>query len=238
MAEDLTPCGFPHFVSSLFLGGVKMMSKVFLVKLGSHRRADKSGRGREGHRRFGWWWACLWSIFFAGMAMAEPAQETAAWRALAQGGHVALIRHALAPGVGDPPGFRLDDCATQRNLSKQGREQARDLGQAFRERAIEIAAVHSSRWCRSFDTARLLGLGDVIPTPSLDSFFRERGRSEARTAATRVLINSWGGRGNLVLVTHQVNITALVGGGVGSGEIIVTRPDGNDLVVVGRINAP
>jgi len=161
--------------------------------------------------------------------------EAAAWRALAAGGHVALMRHALAPGIGDPPGFALGDCTTQRNLSREGRDQARAIGERFRERGIEVAAVHSSRWCRCQETAEGLRLGEVIPSPALDSFFRARGEAEARTRAARELIRDWDGEGTLVLVTHQVNITALVGGGVASGEIIVVRPDAGGLEVVGRL---
>ncbi|MDT8879396.1 histidine phosphatase family protein [Halomonas saccharevitans] len=168
------------------------------------------------------------------MANAQDGDDTAL-AALARGGHVALMRHALAPGIGDPADFRLGDCATQRNLSDAGREQARRIGARFRERGIEIGEVRSSRWCRCLETARLLGLGDVIPTPALDSFFRDRATAERQTASTRALIRGWNGEGNLLLVTHQVNITALVGGGVGSGEIIVVRADEAGLVRVGRL---
>ncbi|MDW7748858.1 histidine phosphatase family protein [Halomonas sp.] len=161
--------------------------------------------------------------------------DAAAWQALAQGGHVALMRHALAPGIGDPPGFVLDDCATQRNLSAEGREQARRIGERFREKGIEVAAVRSSRWCRALETAELLGLGVVNPTPALDSFFRDRGEADGRTRAVRELIRDWDGEGTLVLVTHQVNIAALVGGGVGSGEVVVARPGDKGLAVVGRL---
>ncbi|MDI5891058.1 histidine phosphatase family protein [Halomonas rhizosphaerae] len=161
--------------------------------------------------------------------------DAAAWQALAQGGHVALMRHALAPGIGDPGGFALDDCTTQRNLSGEGREQARQIGERFREQGIEVAAVHASRWCRALETAELLGLGEVFPTPALDSFFRDRGEADDRTRAARALIRDWDGEGTLVLVTHQVNITALVGGGVGSGEIVVVRPRREGLSRVGRI---
>lgn len=168
-------------------------------------------------------------------ARPAAAQEASAWAALARGGHVALMRHALAPGIGDPAGFVLGDCATQRNLSEAGREQARRIGERFRERGIEVGEVRSSRWCRCRETARLLGLGDVIPTPALDSFFRDRSTAERQTDATRALIRGWSGEGALVLVTHQVNITALVGGGVGSGEIIVVRAGDTGLVRVGSI---
>ena len=168
-------------------------------------------------------------------ADAEPRGEAAVWHALAQGGHVALMRHALAPGVGDPPGFVLDDCSTQRNLSGAGRDQALEIGERFREQGIQVATIYSSRWCRALETAELLGLGEVVPAPALDSFFRERGETEARTRAARDLIRDWNGEGTLVLVTHQVNITALVGGGVGSGEIIVVRPGAAGLEMIGRL---
>lgn len=177
------------------------------------------------------------------MGLASPRQADAqarqgdaeAWQALAQGGHVALMRHALAPGIGDPAGFVLDDCTTQRNLSADGREQARAIGERFRKRGIEVAAVHASRWCRALETAELLGLGEVIPIPALDSFFRDRGEADGRTREALALIRDWEGEGTLVLVTHQVNITALVGGGVGSGEIVVARPGREGLSRVGRI---
>ncbi|MGM0981823.1 MAG: histidine phosphatase family protein [Pseudomonadota bacterium] len=145
------------------------------------------------------------------------------------------MRHSLAPGIGDPSGFRLEACETQRNLSALGREQARRIGERFRDRGIEVAVVRSSRWCRCLETARLLGLGEVVPTPSLDSFFRDRSQADNRTRAVRALISGWDGEGAMVLVTHQVNITALVGGGVGSGEIVVVRPSAEGLDVVGRI---
>ena len=176
----------------------------------------------------------LTSAWLAGSRQAA-AQDVAAWAALARGGHVALMRHALAPGIGDPADFRLGDCTTQRNLSEAGREQARRIGERFRERGIEVSEVRSSRWCRCRETARLLGLGDVVPAPALDSFFRDRSTAERQTDAIRALIRGWKGEGNLVLVTHQVNITALVGDVVGSGEIVVVRADEAGLVRVGSL---
>ena len=180
-------------------------------------------------------WACLVTMLLAGQVMAGQDDEAAAWQALAQGGHVALMRHALAPGIGDPAGFALDDCSTQRNLSTAGRAQAQAIGERFREKGIPVAAVRSSRWCRCLETAELLGLGEVIPTPALDSFFRDRSTAEHQTAETRALIEAWNGEGTLVLVTHQVNITALVGAGVGSGDIAVVRPGETGLTRVGWI---
>ena len=166
---------------------------------------------------------------------AEAQEDNAAWAALASGGHVALMRHALAPGTGDPAGFSRDDCATQRNLSANGRAQARVIGEQFRERDITVSEVRSSRWCRCLDTAELLGLGEVIPTPALDSFFRDRGAAEQQTRELGELIEAWNGEGALVLVTHQVNITALTGVYPRSGEILVLAPGDGALEMVGRL---
>ena len=179
---------------------------------------------------------CLALLLFATPAQGdEPDARAKAWQALAEGGHVALMRHALAPGIGDPSAFRLGDCSTQRNLSAAGRRQAREMGERFRARGIEVAAVHASRWCRTLETARLLDLGEVVPTPALDSFFRDRGEANHRTRAARQLVRDWPGKDTLILVTHQVNISALVGGGVASGEMIVVKPSDDGLVPVGRI---
>tara|TARA_B100000700_G_scaffold28785_1_gene27652 strand:+ start:34879 stop:35517 length:639 start_codon:yes stop_codon:yes gene_type:complete len=166
---------------------------------------------------------------------AEAQEDNAAWAALASGGHVALMRHALAPGTGDPAGFALDDCATQRNLSTEGRAQARAIGERFRERGIAVTEVRASRWCRCLDTAELLGLGEVIPTPALDSFFRDRGAADRQTRELGELIDAWNGEGALVLVTHQVNITALTGVYPRSGEILVLAPEDGALELVGRL---
>ncbi len=160
----------------------------------------------------------------------------ATWQALQQGGLVILMRHSLAPGIGDPPGFERGRCETQRNLSAAGRTQAEAAGRAFRERDIPIAAVYSSSWCRALDTAELMALGSVEPVPWLDSFFRGQGDQALITQTTQEQIAAWQGPGNLLLVTHQVNITALVGSGVGSGEMIVVRPVEDSFQVVGRLS--
>lgn len=160
----------------------------------------------------------------------------ATWQALKEGGLVILMRHSLAPGIGDLPGFVLEQCDTQRNLSAQGRAQAQAVGRAFRARDIPIAAVYSLSWCRALDTAELMTLGPVAPTPWLDSFFRGRGDQAQITQTAQEQIAAWQGPGNLLLITHQVNITALIGSGVGSGEMIVVRPTDNSFQVVGRLN--
>ncbi len=170
-------------------------------------------------------------------AAAQPqADEAALWAALRNGGHVALIRHALAPGTGDPPGFRVDDCATQRNLSPAGRAQARAIGERFRANGIATTTVFSSQWCRCLDTATGMAIGEVTPFPGLNSFFAGQGDEVAQTRAVRALIAERSGDGKpLVLVTHQVNITALSGVFPAAGEIIVMRAAGEALSVAGRI---
>ncbi|MCB5175123.1 histidine phosphatase family protein [Microvirga sp. SM9] len=158
-----------------------------------------------------------------------------AWQALRTGGTVALFRHARAPGTGDPSHFRLEDCSSQRNLSAEGRRQAAEIGSRFRARNIRVERVLSSRWCRSLDTAKL-AFGDLAePFPPLDSFFAERDRRDAQTRAVLQLIESWDRNGVLVLVTHQVNITALTDIFPIEGEILVLRPKEKGFDLVGRI---
>lgn len=166
-------------------------------------------------------------LFLVGLVASAPAlADDTLWAALRGGGHVALIRHALAPGVGDPDHFRVDDCRTQRNLSAEGRAQAEALGERFRANGITSARVFSSRWCRALDTAQLLALGPVTPYPGLDSFFANRGAEAERVAAMRRLIATHADATTpLVLVTHQVNITALTGAFPAMGEVFLTRAD-------------
>lgn len=148
------------------------------------------------------------------------------------------MRHALAPGTGDPPEFRLDDCTTRRNLSDTGRAQARATGEAIRAAVSPPPdAVLTSRWCRCRETAELLGLGAPEPTPPLDSFLGRRHLRDDQTEALRALLAERLSRGErLVLVTHQVNVTALTGIVPRSGEAVAVRlaADGS-LAVLGTV---
>lgn len=166
----------------------------------------------------------------------EAQADDRLWAALRSSEAVAMIRHSIAPGIGDPDHFRLDDCATQRNLSAAGQRQAQAIGEAFRRHGITAAQVLSSRWCRCLDTARLLNLGTVEPFPALDSFFSTPERSASQTAALRERLQQDRAGQPLVLVTHQVNITALTGVVPGSGEMVVIKPaiDGG-VEVLGRL---
>lgn len=142
---------------------------------------------------------------------------------LQEPGTLLLLRHALAPGTGDPPGFRLEDCSTQRNLSDAGREQARVLGDRLRKAGIIEARVYSSRWCRCQETARLLELGPVELLPALDSFFQQRSEGPARTEATRAFLQALPPGPPVVMVTHQVNLSALTGAIAPSGGGVVAQ---------------
>ncbi len=163
--------------------------------------------------------------------------QPAFWALLGAGEAVALIRHALAPGTGDPPELRIEDCATQRNLSDGGRLQAQAIGERFRANGIAQARIYSSRWCRCLETARLLALGPVQPFDGLGSFFRNISDEPQRTSAVLALIRDQAvpGKPPLGLVTHQVNITALTGEVPESGEVVVVQPSERGVKVLGRL---
>lgn len=158
------------------------------------------------------------------------------WEAMRQPGAIAVMRHAYAPGTGDPDNFRLGDCTTQRNLNDQGRDQARRIGAAFRDNGVEIDRVLTSQWCRSAETAELLGLGTPEPLPSLNSFFDARHRRAEQTEETLAFLRAQSADQRLVLVTHQVNITALTGRGTASGEfVVIDLTEDGEVEVLGEI---
>jgi phosphohistidine phosphatase SixA len=162
------------------------------------------------------------------------ASEADAWKAL-QEGAIVLFRHANAPGGGDPPGLRLGDCTTQRNLDAVGREQARRIGETFRQKRIKIGEVLTSQWCRTEETARL-AFGDTAKgEPIFNSFFDDRTNGPLQTKAATELLSQWKWSGSLVVVTHQVNITALTDVFPASGEGVVLRIINGQVRVVGRI---
>lgn len=178
----------------------------------------------------------LWAVALPFAPRADERAERL-WAELASGGVTMLLRHAQTEaGVGDPPGYRLGQCASQRNLSAAGRDQAVRIGDALRARGIRVQAVLSSAWCRCIDTARLAFPGQSIETfDALNSFFDDRTAEPQRTAALRARIASFPGPGNLVAVTHHVNIAALTGEAVGAGEAVLVRVDAARVVVLGRL---
>jgi phosphohistidine phosphatase SixA len=140
-------------------------------------------------------------------------------------GVVVLLRHAATePGIGDPPGYRLDDCASQRQLSAEGRAQATRLGSVLAAQGLRPARVLSSRWCRCLDTARL-AFGQASAWPALDSFFDAREREAAQTAALREALGLLAPGQVVAWVTHMVNIAALTGEVLAMGEALVLRAD-------------
>lgn len=157
----------------------------------------------------------------------DKADEQLLLAALKKGDHVALIRHALAPGTGDPDNFKLDDCATQRNLSSEGRTQAERIGKIFKEAGLTEIDLYTSQWCRCRETAVLMGVGKPQDLEFLNSFFQNFGRKEQQTEALRSWLLDQPLTEPVVLVTHQVNITAFSGVYPGSGEIIIMRRDEN-----------
>lgn len=175
-------------------------------------------------------------ILILAICFAAPVAADDDWAALRSEGAIALMRHALAPGTGDPAGFRIDDCSTQRNLDAAGRDQARRIGDELKARGIEFDRVWTSQWCRCRETAELLDVGPVTEKPFLNSFYSGRGDRPAQTRALRDALAELHGSDRPMVVTHQVNITAITGGPVRSGEIVVVeRIDGGEITVTGRI---
>ena len=152
---------------------------------------------------------------------------------LKEGGKIVFIRHAIAPGGGDPPQFTLKDCNTQRNLSQDGIDQSKKIGLFFLKNNILIEKVLSSEWCRCKDTAKH-AFEEYNTFEALNSFFDERFRKN-KDKQIKELINylkSWKSEKNLVLVTHYVVILELLNLGASSGEIIVVD---KDLNLIGKI---
>jgi phosphohistidine phosphatase SixA len=180
-------------------------------------------------------------MFFTALsadASTNTSNDEAIWRALQSGGHIVLMRRAqTVPGVGDPPNLNLKDCSTQRNLNDVGRAQSRAWGEAFRTRNIAVGGVFSSVWCRCVDTAKL-AFGRVETWPALNSHFDSPASADLQAQQVRggVGVRMQAGK-NLVLVTHQVNVTALSGQTPTMGEAIVLRWDAktNTMNVIGAL---
>jgi broad specificity phosphatase PhoE len=181
--------------------------------------------------------------FLHDTAIANTASDP--WKILARGGYIILLRHtATVPGVGDPPGFILGNCSTQRNLSADGRAQAERWRAAVAEHKVMIGEVFSSEWCRCIDTAKIaFGHANAPPKKwsALNSFFESAQNQPAQTAAIKkrlpaLLQDAKKFGNNVVFVTHQVNITALTGVAPQSGEAVVIQLDAQrNISVVARV---
>ena len=145
------------------------------------------------------------------------------WKPAQDGNKIILIRHALAPGVGDPKGFNINDCKTQRNLDKVGIKQSKNIGKLFKKNKIPIDQVLSSQWCRCKDTAKN-AFKEYKEFSALNSTFRSPYDKNAKKQIKELknFIKNWRGNGgNLILVTHYVIITAVTDVVPRSGEIII-----------------
>ncbi len=153
---------------------------------------------------------------------------------LQSGGNIVFIRHALAPGNGDPDNFDLKDCSTQRNLNDQGINQSKKIGDFFRRNNIPINKVLSSEWCRCKDTARY-AFKNFITFNALNSFYDEKFYKfkEKQIKDLKKFIKDWDGKKNLIFVTHYVVILEMLNIGVSSGEIVIANKNYN---IIGSID--
>lgn len=155
-------------------------------------------------------------LLFAALSAAATAEDASPQAHI---GEIYFLRHALAPGSGDPPGMRLEDPASQRNLSEAGRRQARAIGDALRSEGVRTPIVYTSQWARCRETAGLLGFGAPRPTLALNSFWERRGDEAAILKAFDALVADLPADGPpVIFVTHYVNIEAVTGRAVGSGK--------------------
>jgi len=161
----------------------------------------------------------LFSIFSFQINASEQA-----WNLAQEGDKIILIRHSLAPGGGDPPGFKIDDCKTQRNLNRKGINQSKKIGKLFKKNKVPVDQVLSSQWCRCKDTAKY-AFGNFKEFTALNSTFQSP-YNKNETKQLKELYNflkKWDGKGkNLVLVTHYSIITAVTNAVPNSGEIVIT----------------
>ena len=140
-------------------------------------------------------------------------------------GKVVFMRHALAPGNGDPNNFDLNDCATQRNLDDDGRQQAKLIGKKLRGQRVVFSKIYSSEWCRCKETAELLDMGKVIPFQALNSFYEHYfSQDELLPLLENALFEIEPGDAPILMVTHFVTIAAVTGRSVSSGDLVVFDP--------------
>ena len=147
-----------------------------------------------------------------------------AWNLAQEGDKIILIRHSLAPGGGDPPGFKINDCKTQRNLNRTGINQSKKIGKLFKKNKVPVDQVLSSQWCRCKDTAKY-AFGNFKEFAALNSTFQSPyNKNEGKQLKELYeFIKKWDGKGkNLVLITHYSIITAVTNAVPSSGEIVIT----------------
>ena len=175
------------------------------------------------HRQLFWFFViCMVPFQF----LEAQAQVISLKDALETRGTVIFFRHALAPGYGDPTNFQVDDCATQRNLDQRGREQSKQIGDAFKSLDFATDTVHSSPWCRCLETARLMDIGEVESFEGLGSFFEGHVDRQVTLKLLSDKLSTISNRDEspAIMVTHQVVISAIPKLVTSSGEGILYDP--------------
>ncbi|GAA0406808.1 histidine phosphatase family protein [Cocleimonas flava] len=164
-------------------------------------------------------------IFFTfSLSVHAENNDAALIKTMQDGGHILMIRHAKAPGFGDPDTIKIEDCSTQRNLDENGRQQSVNIGNWLRNNKIEISDIYSSQWCRCLETARLLNLGSVKELPALNSFFQMPENREPSLSALKQFIAAQATNKKLIImVTHHVTIAAISGQNVASGDGVLLK---------------
>ncbi len=179
----------------------------------------------------------LLTIFFLTFSLKLQAIENN-WKPAQDGDKIIMIRHALAPGRGDPKGFKIDDCSTQRNLDEVGINQSKNIGKLFREKKIKIDQVLSSQWCRCKDTAKY-AFNNYKEFSALNSTFSPPfdKKEKQQIRELRNFVQKWNGKGgNLILVTHYVVILAMTGQTSSSGELVITDKNFKVLATIYTFN--
>jgi phosphohistidine phosphatase SixA len=169
----------------------------------------------------------------------SSAAQESTWALVKKPGHVVFMRHSEAPGsggYGDPPGFRLEDCATQRNLSEEGRAHAQRTGETFRKHGVSFDKVLTSPWCRCKDTARLAMGREAEPMPALSNLVGRQQHTTEQVTALKAYLAGLDDGTRILFVTHGIVIGALTGISPASGEMVIVKPgpDGEPKVV-GRL---
>ena len=166
----------------------------------------------------------LLNLFLFFLLTLQTHASELAWNLAQEGNKIILIRHSLAPGGGDPAGFKIEDCKTQRNLNKKGINQSKKIGKLFNKNKVPIDQVLTSQWCRCKDTAKY-AFKNYKEFTALNSTFQPPFDKNERNQLNELYnyVKKWSGKGkNLVLVTHYSIITAVTNAVPSSGEIVVT----------------